>query len=431
MLDDVKITTLDNGCRIATSLVRDTESLAIGFFAKVGSRSESAAESGHSHFLEHMLFKGSAKRTARAISQDIESRGGNTNAYTNHESTVYYAVAPCDAEALALDVLGDMYAAPRLLPADVEKERGVILEELNMYFDQPDERASDLLREGLWTRHPLGRLILGSVESLKATTAESLRAYHAAHYQAAGTVIAAAGKLDHARFVDRAARYAQRLPVAPPPRRFKSATAATARQPLLADARETEQVNAAIGFRTCGRDDPRRQAIGLLNVILGGNMSSRLFQTMRERHGFAYSVYSHASFHHDTGSLQIAAGLDRRRSVKAMDVCGRILARLASEPMPKAEFERARQYALGSLRIGLESARSQMSWIGNGLTYNRLLTPAQTISEIQAVKPEDVQAVAAEFLRPENLSLAIVLPRDGLPGPEAHRAALAAALAGG
>ena len=427
MLDDVKVTTLGNGCRIATSRIQDTESVAIGFFARVGSRCESPAESGHSHFLEHMLFKGSAKRSARAISQDIESRGGNTNAYTNYEGTVYYAVAPYDAEALALDVLGDMYAAPRLLPADVDKERGVILEELNMYFDQPDERASDLLREGLWSRHPLGRLILGSAASLKATTAESLRSYHAAHYNAAGTVIAAAGKVEHDRFVEKASRYAQRLP-AVKPARFKAATGASPRQPLLVDQRETEQVNAAVGFRICGRDDPRRQALGLLNIILGGNMSSRLFQTMRERHGFAYSVFSFASLHHETGALQIAAGLDRKRSVKAMAVCGGILARLASTPMPKAEFERARQYALGSLRIGLESARSHMSWVGNGLTYNRLQTPAQIIAEIQSVKPEDVQAVAAEFFRPENMTLALVMPREDMPAPEAHRDALAEAL---
>ncbi|MGI5870345.1 MAG: M16 family metallopeptidase [Kiritimatiellia bacterium] len=427
MLDDVKITTLDNGCRIATSRIEQTEGVAIGFFARVGSRCEPAAKSGHSHFLEHMLFKGSAKRSARAISRDIESRGGNTNACTNYEGTVYYAVVPYDAEALALDVLGDMYAAPRLLASDVEKERGVILEELKMYHDLPDERASDLLREGLWSSHPLGRLILGSTASLKATTAESLRDYHAAYYNAPGTVIAAAGKVDHDRFVEKASRYAQRLPTVGSAR-CKAATSASPRRALLVDQRETEQVNAAVGFRVFGRNDPRRQALGLLNLILGGNMSSRLFQTMRERHGFAYSVFSSLSLHRETGMLQIAAGLDEARSVKAMAVCGSILAKLASTPIPKAELERARQYALGSLRLGLESARSHMAWVGNGLTHNHLQTPAQIIAEINAVKPEDIQAVAAELLRPENATLALVMPREGVESPEAHYEALAGAL---
>lgn len=423
MLETVRVTELENGCRVATSNIATTESLSIGFFAKVGTRYERPEVLGHSHFLEHMLFKGSAKRSARAISQDIEAHGGNTNAYTNYETTVFYAVTPYEVMDVALDVLGDFYCSPKLLASDVDKERGVILEELNMYHDQPDEYVTDQLRMGLWADHPLGRQILGTEASLLATTAESLRAYHQAYYHAGRTVIVAAGRVEHEAFVEKVRPYAMRLP----PKRedgYEIATPDTPRQALLVDARETEQVNAAIGFRVFGRYDKRRQALVLLNTILGGNMSSRLFQEMRERHGFAYSVYSFLGMHDETGSLQIAAGLDRRRSVKAMSVCGKMLAKLAHVPISKSEFERARQYAMGTFRLGLEGSRSQMSWVGGGLIFEPYHSPAEALAEIAAVKLEDVQAVAAEYFRPENVSLSLVMPREDQATAEAHLAAL-------
>ncbi len=423
MLDHVKITTLDNGCRIVTSTMPDVESLAVGFFSTVGSRYEAQRQSGHSHFLEHMLFKGSAKRSARAISQAIESRGGNMNAYTNFESTVYYAVAPSTSAALTTDVLGDMYVSPKLTKADVDKERTVILEEVNMYHDQPDAHVLDLAQQALWTRHPLGSQILGTVDSLNATTAESLREYHDYHYTASSTVIAAAGNITHEKFVDLAARYGTHLP-AGAVRKCKATTEATSMTRLIFDRRETEQVQAVIGYRTCGRYDPRRHTLNLLNVVLGGNMSSRLFQVVREKHGLAYSVSSSPSFYNDTGAFQIVAGLDRKRSVKALALCAAEIHKIATTAIPKAEFERAREYMLGCLRLGLETARSHMSWIGNGTLRNQLITPMQAMENIKRVTREDVLVMAAEIFKPENATLTLVMPRSDVAEPEAHLVAV-------
>lgn len=423
MLDQVQVTTLENGCRIVTSEMTGTESLSLGFFANVGSRHESPSQAGHSHYLEHMLFKGSAKRSARAISEAIESRGGNTNAYTNFESTVFYAVVPYNVASLALDVIGDMYIAPKMLSADVDKERTVILEEVNMYHDQPDSFVLDLSQQAIWTKHPLGAQILGTAESLKATTAESLRKYHALHYNAASTVIAAAGNITHAKFVEMATPYALRLPTTKAGK-YKPVLTTTPMTPLIADKRETEQVNAAIGFRTFGRYDPRRHALSMLSIILGGNMSSRLFQALREKHGLAYSVASFPAFYNDSGAFHVVAGLDRRRSIKAMALCGELLKKIAATPIGKAEFERAREYSIGSLRLGLESSRSHMSWIGNGTLRNQLITPAQALENIKSVTREAVQSIAAELFKPENTTMTLVMPREGVPEPEEHLAAL-------
>lgn len=424
MLDHVKTTTLDNGCRIVTSTMPGVESLAVGLFSTVGSRYETHRQSGHSHFLEHMLFKGSAKRSARAISQAIESRGGNMNAYTNFESTVYYAVAPSTAAALTTDVLGDMYLFPKLTKSDVDKERTVILEEVNMYHDQPDAHVVDLAQQALWTRHPLGNQILGTVDSLNATTAESLREYHDYHYNAPCTVIAAAGNITHEKFLDLAARYALQLPVGAV-RKCKAATAATPMTRLIFDRRETEQVQAVIGYRTCGRYDPQRHTLNMLNVVLGGNMSSRLFQVVREKHGLAYSVSSFTSFYNDSGAFQVSAGLDRKRSVKALELCAAEIRKIACTPVPKAEFERARDYMLGCLRLGLETARSHMSWIGNGTLRNQLITPAQAMENVKRVTREEVLAMAADIFKPENTTLTLVMPRTDVAEPEEHLAAVA------
>lgn len=428
MLENVKITTLDNGCRIVTSSLPGIESIAIGIFAGVGSRFETPAQAGHSHFLEHMLFKGSEKRSARAISQDIESRGGNTNAYTNFETTVYYASVPAAAASIAMDVLGDIYIAPKLSKTDVDKERFVILEELNMYHDQPDSFAMDLSQRALWTNHPLGSEIIGNTVSLAETTRESLFEYHNTRYNAGATVIAAAGKLDHDSFVKLASSYANRLPSGPSVK-FKPALDKTRKTQLLVDRRETEQVNAVIGFRAFGNRDPRRYSMNILNVILGGNMSSRLFQSVREKHGLAYSIGSTPAFYSDTGAFQIIAGLDRGRSVKGLALCAAELSKIANKPVGKAEFNRAVDYLVGSLQIGLETARSHMSWIGGGTLRNQYQTPNEIIAKIKQVTPGNVQDIARELFHPQNATLALVMPRQDVGEPEEHLAALLSGLA--
>lgn len=429
MLDDVAITTLPNGTRVITSAMPHVESVSVGIWTAVGGRHERAAESGLSHFLEHMVFKGTARRSARQISQAVEGRGGYLNAFTQQENTCYYARVPAEALGLALDVLADMATAPRLAPDDVERERTVILEELAMYRDQPDAHVFDLASDALWSRHPLGRPLIGTKATLTAVTRESLDAFRSRHYTAGATVFAAAGKLDHDAFVAKVRAYAEQLPALPPPR-FRSATAATPQRPLVSELREIEQVHLVAAFRAFGRHDPRRHALRLLNVVLGENMSSRLFQSLRERRGLAYSIASSLQLHADTGALLVGAGFESARATKAAALCVDELRRLCDRPVGRAEFERARDYVLGQLRLGLETPESQMTWLGETLLgYGRFVHPDETEAGCRAATPHDVQSLAQGLFGEGRATVAAIVPK-GLAGtPERCHATFAALVA--
>ena len=415
-----EITVLPNGAKIATLESRESASVAVGFFVKAGSRYEPAALSGHSHFLEHMLFKGSAKRAAHRISQDIEGRGGRTNAATGVESTYYYAAMPADSAALALDVIGDAYLRPTLAEKDVDKERGVIMEELKMYRDSPDDFVFDLAQSALWKNHPLGSQIIGTPKTLEGTNADSLRGYHAARYHAASTVIAAAGAISHEKFVAMATPYALALP-ATGMNGFKAATAKTPLIPLIVDRRETEQVNAVLAFRTdFGDKDKRRYPLRVLNVLLGENMSSRLFRSVREKHGMAYAVASSATLFSDSGNFQVYAGLDSRRSVKGLELCNAEIKRIVAETPGKAEFARALRYIIGGIKMSYETTVSRMWYAGMGTMMEKTETPEEVVANFQRVTADEVQALAAEIFRPEKRILALVMPRENVAEPEAH-----------
>lgn len=426
MLDDVATTTLPNGCRVITSTVPQVESVSIGLWAGVGGRHEGAAESGHSHFLEHMVFKGSAHRSAKQISQAVEGRGGYLNAFTQQESTCYYARVPAEATDLALDVLADMAIAPRLDREDVDRERTVILEELAMYRDQPDAHVFDLASEALWAHHPLGRPLVGTRATLAAVTRESLDAFRRRHYTARATVFAAAGKIDHGTFVDRVRPYAERLPVGRIPR-YRAATDTTPQLPAAFDAREIEQVHLVVGFRGFGRHDPRRHALRLLNVVLGENMSSRLFQVLREKHGMAYSIASSTQLHADSGALLIGAGLEPARALKAASLCADELRRLCDKPVGRAEFNRARDYVLGQLRLGLETPESHMMWCGETLMgYDQFVHPDETVAGCLAATPADLHALAQSLFRTDRTTVAVITPKDGTHSADRYHTAFAA-----
>jgi predicted Zn-dependent peptidase len=424
MLDDVSLTTLPNGCRVITSAIPHVESVSVGIWTGVGGRHESAAESGHSHFLEHMLFKGTARRSAKQISQAVEGRGGYLNAFTQQESTCYYARVPAEATALALDVLADMATAPRLAPDDVDRERTVILEELAMYRDQPDAHIFDMAGEALWARHPLGRPLIGNKTTLAAVTRESLDAFRRRHYTATATVFAAAGKLDHETFVDRVRPYAAQLP-AGRATRFRAASEATPQTPTAFDAREIEQVHLVIAFRGFGRHDPRRHALRLLNVVLGENMSSRLFQVLREKHGLAYSIASSLQLHDDAGALLIGAGLEPARALKATALCADELQRLCDRPIGRAEFNRARDYILGQLRLGMETPENHMTWLGETLMgYGRFIPPDETVAGTLAVAPTELQALAQELFRRSRATMALISPKGQAHAVDRYHATL-------
>jgi predicted Zn-dependent peptidase len=410
MLDHVRLTTLPNGAQVITSTQPDAESVAVGFWVAVGGRHEEAAVAGASHFIEHMLFKGTRRRTARQISQAIEGRGGYLNAYTQEDATCYYARLPHERLAEAFDVLVDMYREPRLAPAEIDRERGVIIEEMRMCHDQPQHVVQEQLMDGLWFRHPLGRPLVGSEKTLRGMTRADLDAFRRNHYTPCNTIFAIAGRLDHDAAVTLVRDAVGRL-AAGRRRRFRTADRRVRQESFRLARRDIEQVHAAIGFRGFGRHDRRRFALRVLNSILGENMSSRLFQIVREKHGLAYAVQSSFQLFDETGALVVSAGLDRARAADALRLIAREVARLRSQPVGAGELRRARDYLQGQFRLGLEGTGSQMQWVGESLLhYGRYVKPAEVLQQLLAVTADDIRCVCAELCTPRRLTLSLVVP---------------------
>ena len=375
MLDQVQLTTLPNGARVITAPQPDAESVAVGFWVGVGGRHETPAVAGASHFIEHMLFKGTRRRTAREISQAIEGRGGYLNAYTQEDATCYYARIPHERLGEAVDVLTDMYREPKFAPSDIDRERGVIVEELRMCHDQPQQVVQEQLMDGLWSGHPLGRPLVGTEQTLRAMTRAGLDGFRRRHYQPGNTVFGMAGRLDHAACVALVKDAIGRQP-AGRACRFKRVDRTVPQQRLRIARREIEQVHAAVGFRGFGRHDHRRFALRMLNSILGENMSSRLFQIVREKHGLAYAVQSSFQLFDETGVLEISAGLDRARAQDALRLIAREVARLRDKPVSRDELRRTRD----------------------------------VLAKLMAVTAEDLQQVASCVCDPRRLTLSLVVP---------------------
>ena len=410
MLDHVQLTTLPNGARVITAPQPDAESVAIGFWVSVGGRHETPAVAGASHFIEHMLFKGTRRRTAKQISQAIEGRGGYLNAYTQEDATCYYARLPHERLAEAFDVLADMYREPKFAPADIDRERGVIVEELRMCRDQPQHVVQEQLMDGLWDGHPLGRPLVGNEKTLRAMTRADLDGFRRRHYQPASTIFAMAGRLDHEIAVELVRAAIGRLP-AGRRKTFRQVDRRGSQARFRLARRDIEQVHAAIGFRGFGRNDGRRFTLRLLNSILGENMSSRLFQIVREKHGLAYAVQSSFQLFDETGATVISAGLDRARAADALRLIARETARMREKPVSRGELRRARDYLLGQFRLGLEGTGSQMQWIGDTLlNYGRIVKPDEVLARLMAVTAADIQQLAAELFAPRRTTLSLVVP---------------------
>ncbi|MBM3859481.1 MAG: insulinase family protein [Verrucomicrobia bacterium] len=405
------VTTLPNGLRVATAEMPCMESVALGLWIGVGGRCENKQQSGISHFIEHLLFKGTRRRSARQISQTVEGIGGYLNAFTGEEHTCYYAKASHRHFATLLDVLADMYSHPRFAAADIRKERGVIKEELLMYRDQPDHHAQELLTDTLWPNQPLGRPLTGSVESLDAIHRAGVLAFKNRNYTAANTVVAVAGHCQHDFVVERVGRalsshpHGQRM-------RWTDAQDDQRAPRLRFLSKNVEQTHLALGIRGFSRHDDRRFAAKLLSVILGENMSSRLFQVIREQHGLAYSIQSAGSYFSDTGAFLVSAGLDTKRLPRALTLILRELKKTTQEPPGVAELKRAKDYAIGQMRLGLESTSNQMLWIGEHLmAYGFIPAPDEIERRLETVTAADVKAVASALFRNRGLNVALITPR--------------------
>jgi predicted Zn-dependent peptidase len=405
-----QITRLPNGLVVVTAEMPHMSSVSLGLWVGVGGRYEPAELNGVTHFIEHLLFKGTRKRSAREISQAVEGIGGYLNAFTSEETTCFYSKALHDRFDELLDVLADMFLNSRFARTDIDKERGVIKEELAMYIDQPAQHVQELLNATTWPDQPLGRPLTGTEETLDRLSRRHLVGFQRSNYVAGATVVAAAGRLKHAQVVRAVKRYASRFPRGQRPRCAPARNSQTAPRVRLFTKR-TEQTQIALGIRTCSRHDERRFAVRLLNTILGENMSSRLFQVVREDLGLSYNIYSSVSFFDDTGDLVVSAGLDTENLQRVLKLVVREMKKLRERPPDPHEFRRARDYVLGQIDLGLESTENQMMWLGEQiLGHGRVHAPEEVRRRITAVTAAEVRAVARDFFRSERLNLALVSP---------------------
>jgi len=407
----VRVSRQKNGLTVVTAAMPHMASISLGIWVGIGGRFEPAALSGASHFIEHILFKGTRRRSAKQISQDIEGVGGYLNAFTTEENTCFYSKACAHRFTDLLEVLMDMFLNSSFAPVEIDKERNVIKEELAMYLDQPHHQVQELLNEAMWPDHPLGRSLTGTVQTLDAMSRPDLLGFQRANYLSGTTVVAAAGNLDHELVSEAVFRSARKMASGKRPV-FQPAPNKQSEPRLHLFSKPTEQTQIALGIRTCSRHDERRFALRLLSTLLGENMSSRLFQVVREDHGLAYSISSSLAFFDDVGVFNVSAGLETDSLLKAVQLILRELHRVTASPPSAAELRRARDYVIGQLDLSLENTESQMMWIGEQLlAYGRTFTPAEIKQYLLAVRPSEIQAVARKFIRPERMSLALVSPR--------------------
>ena len=410
MSDGYRVTTLKNGARIASIGMPHMQSATVGIWTAVGARHESKPLSGASHFVEHLLFKGTSRRNAKQITEAVEGVGGYLNAFTTEDHTCYYAKAGANHLGILCDVLGDMYLNSEFSPAEIERERAVIREEILMYRDQPSPHAQELLSATLWPDHPLGRALTGTIETTSQLQRKELLGHKDETYNGRTTVAAVAGKIEHEEVVALLGPVLEKLPPGKVPR-FKRANGEQKAPRICVHTQDTEQTHLAMGFHAVGRNDERRFALKLLSVILGENMSSRLFQKLREKHGLCYSVSSGMSMFEETGLLSIGVGLDHSNVQKALRMINSELERFTQQPPTKGELQKAKDYTIGQTLMGLESTSNHMMWIGDSLLgYKRVLDPATIERQLLSVTREQISQVARECFDLARCAIAVVGP---------------------
>jgi predicted Zn-dependent peptidase len=406
-----EITTLDSGVRVVTEHVPGVRSVALGFWIGTGSVTEKDTEAGLSHLLEHMLFRGTERYGSEEIDQIFDSMGAELNAGTGKEMTSVHARVLDRNLAQAFDVIGDMVWRPRM--DELENEREVVLEEIAMYEDDPQDRVFDVLGEAVFGGHPLGRAILGRADVVSAADQPSLQAFHAARYKPENVVVAAAGSVDHAEVVEWTRKAAppagaDRVPGPPPPPDERLAT------PRFR-AKETEQYHVCLGGPGLARDDDRRFALRVLDNLLGGTSSSRLFQAVRERRGLAYSVFSFHSLFAGTGQVGVYVGTREENLEETMRVIGGELEQISLGRVQDAELKRAKDNVQGRVVLALESTTARMDRIGAAVLADLpMLSIDELIERIDAVTADDIQALANEFFLPSKLSAAGIGPDGAL-----------------
>jgi predicted Zn-dependent peptidase len=419
------MTVLPGGLRVVTEFLPSVRSVALGIWVGVGSRDEDTSHAGATHYLEHLLFKGTRKRTALEISSAMDAVGGEMNAFTAKEYTCYYARVLDSDLPLAIDVLSDMVTASLIEPRDVDGERNVVLEEIAMNEDDPSDSVHEAFTTHLFGDTPLGRPILGTVDSINAITREQIYEHYVARYTPPHLVVSAAGNLDHDAVVAgireafgpvlTGSGAADAVPAAPRLRGsggLWDGYGPAAGTGVKLVSRPIEQANLVLGCEGLARTDDRRFALGVLNAALGGGMSSRLFQEVREKRGLAYSVYSFAAQHADTGLWGVYAGCLPSKADEVLSICVSEVAKIVDGGLSDAELERGKGQVRGGIVLGLEDPSSRMTRLGKSeLVYPRLEPVDEVLAAIEAVTHDDVRAVAAEVLT-RSKTLAVVGPFD-------------------
>ncbi len=406
-------TVLDDGLRILTSSMPHTRSVSVGFFIGVGSRYEATEENGITHFIEHMLFKGTKKRpSARDIAVAIEGIGGVFNASTGRELTTYWAKVAQAHFPVAIDVLADMLLNSKLDATDLEKERGVIIEEINMTLDNPSNWVHLLAAGLIWPDHPLGRDQAGSKESVAGMTRTMIQDYIHRHYQPSNAVLAVAGHIDHEQAAEEAAAQLMGWKQSPGASYLPMDQEQTAAR-VKVEHKATEQAHLAMVLPGISHFDDDKYDLSLLNTILGQGMSSRLFLEVREKRGLAYSVYSYVYPMLDTGLMGVYAGVDAQQIEKAIAAILSELEKTKQEPVSEDELDKAKEFTKGRLLLQMEDSFSVASWIGRQeIMEDRVLTLDEVLARIDAVSTEDVQKVAQRLFAQEKLNLAVVGPYE-------------------
>jgi predicted Zn-dependent peptidase len=412
----VRRTVLPGGLRVITEAMPTVRSVSFGVWVGVGSRDETPALAGSSHYLEHVLFKGTKRRDALEISAALDAVGGEMNAFTSKEYTCFYARVLDNDLPLAVDVISDMMTSSVVRSSDVDSERGVILEEIAMHEDDPGDVVHDAFAEALFGDTPLGRPILGTVESINGLQRSAIHGYYRRRYRPENMVIAAAGNLDHAKVVRLVARaFGEMLNDDAQIDRRPSPPRVGGRPPVSRSGvsvvqRPTEQAHLVLGVPALSRVDERRFALGVLNGALGGGMSSRLFQEIREKRGLAYSVYSYAAHHAETGMFGVYAGCQPAKAAEVLDICRVQLDLVARGGITAEELSRGKGQLAGALVLGLEDTGSRMSRLGKAeLVYGELLTVDELLARIDGVTLEQVRDVAATVLSAKQ-TLAVIGP---------------------
>ena len=405
-----RLTTLPGGERVITERIDGVRSAAIGLWIGAGSRDEPLAKAGVSHFIEHLLFKGTERYDAVRIAELFDTMGGELNAATSRETTVVYTRVPDDHLDVALDVMTDMVFAPAL--TDIDSEREVVLEEIAMVDDNPQDLVHDLAAEAVFGSHPLGRPVIGRAEVIASISRRSLLGYHRSAYGGPNVVLAAAGKVDHERIVAalRKSRKGVEAPAAALPRKPAGRIAAPGVRFLK---KNTEQYHVCLAGPGIRRDDPRRYASALLDAILGGSASSRLFQEIREKRGMAYSVYTYGSQYLDAGQVGIYVGTREENLRECLEVIGAELRDIGAGNLRNGELERAKENMKGRLLLSLESTSARMSRIGKAVVMGTEILPIEEIERrIVAVTEDDVAALARDLYAPKFLSAAGIGPSE-------------------